>query len=97
MAAEDFVHDVEAVIAVYERLIGGYAGRTRQMIADYGYEGALSRLVNSSEAQKGFKILRDSGRLEESFEAVVLRHPDEFRPEVVEGAQWRLDNADKLG
>ena len=52
----------------------------------------MARLVVSADLQEGFKALRDSGNLKSTFEALVVRFDDRFDPEVVEAAQWRLDN-----
>ena len=87
------IHDV---IAVYECEIGVPAARTRQMIKKYGSIKALSRLVGSADLQKGFQILRDSGRLDSTFEALIIRHENHFHKDVVEAAQWRLTNANAL-
>ena len=95
MESPTLQHDVQRTIDVYEQIIGHAASRTRTMIEQLGAVEALSRLVVSSDLQPGFKALRDRGRLNESFEAVVTRHPDAFRPDVVEAAQWRLNTADK--
>ena len=93
---EELRQDIERCLAIYERVIGTYASRTRNMISDHGEIEAISRLMLSGEAQFGFKKLRKSGHENELFESIVLRHQNEFRPEVVEQAQWRLDNADSL-
>ncbi|MCY4313579.1 MAG: hypothetical protein OXD44_07805 [Gammaproteobacteria bacterium] len=96
MCPSNLNQDIDDVIAVYEDIIGGTAARTRRMIQQYGSIGALSRLVTSADLQRGFRVLRDSGRLEYSFEEVIVRHADSFSRDVVEAARWRLDNADSL-
>jgi hypothetical protein len=50
------------------------------MINEYDYVGAFSRLAVSGDPQKGFKVLRDSNRLDETFEAVIGRHKGLFTP-----------------
>jgi hypothetical protein len=47
---------------------------------------ALSKPVVSPDLQNGFKVLRDKGRLDE----------ENFSEEVIQAAQWRLDNAKDL-
>lgn len=89
-------HDIEDVIVVYEHINGVTAARTRQMIQRYGPIEALSKLVESSELQKGFRILRDNNRLDSTFEALIVRHANLFHENVVEAAQWRLTNANAL-
>ncbi len=88
--------DIEHVIAVYEGEIGVTAARTRQMIERYGAIEALSKLVESADLQKGFRILRDRDQLDSTFEALIVRHADMFRKNVVDAAQWRLQNANSL-
>jgi hypothetical protein len=66
------------------------------MIERLGHIGALSKLMISADLQQGFKALRDSQRLDETFEAIVVRHPNMFTPEVVQAAQWRLDHPHDL-
>jgi hypothetical protein len=96
MTTPEFLADVNQVIDIYEEAIGNFANRTRQMIDSYGAVEALSRLVQSPDLQSGFRVLRDRGELNSTFEAVIVRHPDLFQNQVVEAAQWRLDNANDL-
>lgn len=96
MPEQAFLSEIEAVIASYEAAIGGFAARTRQMIERYGAVDALSRLVVSADLQQGFEVLRDLGQLNQTFESLIVRYPHRFSPNVVEAAQWRLDNADQL-
>lgn len=88
--------DVEDVISGYEQIIRGSASRTRQIIERRGLVDALSTLVENADLQRGFRTLRDSGRLDRTFEAVIVRHDKLFRDTVVKAAKWRLDNADNL-
>jgi hypothetical protein len=91
-----FKEEVEQVIQIYEREIGHAATRTRPMIEKYGEIVALSKIVVSPDLQKGFKVLRDSGQLDKTFEALVVRFNHYFEPEVVESAKWRIENAEHL-
>lgn len=88
--------DVEEAIAVYEQKTGFSASRTWPLIQQHGHVEALSRLVCSADLQQGFKVLRDSDLLGQTFEALVVHHRDLFRDSVVEAAEWRLENADDL-
>ena len=90
------LRDIEGVIALYEDAIGTAASRTRQMIERDGAVNALSRLAVSVDLQKEFRVLRDRGQLDHSFEALIGKYPCLFSNDVVEAARWRLDNADKL-
>ena len=96
MTTPEFLSEVNAAINIYEDAIGNFASRTRKMIGERGAVNALARLVQSPDLQKGFKVLRDRGELESTFEAVIVRHSDLFQSPVVEAAQWRLTNAQEL-
>ncbi len=96
MSKESFQSQVAQAITLYEKTIGHAASRTRQMIDELGEKEALSRLMISADLQQGFKALRDSKQLDSTFEAIVLRFPDEFSDEVKQAAKWRLDNPYQL-
>ena len=66
--------EIERAIQLYEQIIRHAATRTRQMIDRYGEVKALSKLMISPDLQQGFKVLRDRGQLDLTFEAVVARH-----------------------
>lgn len=87
---------IDRTIAVYERTTGHTATRTRQMLERYGAIDALSRLMVSADLQQGFKALRDSGQLLQTFEALVVEYPEIFPKSAVDAAQWRLDHAHEL-
>lgn len=90
MSDQAFLEEVKKAIALYEQINRHYASRTRQMIADLGDIEALSRLMVSPDLQQGFQALRDAGKLDMTFESVVVRFQHLFRPDIVEAAQWRL-------
>lgn len=92
MPEEEFTTAVKQAIILYEKAIGHAASYTWPMIERYGEIEALSRLVVSPDLQKGFKVLRDKGQLDITFEAVVVRFQHLFKPDVVQAAQWRLDH-----
>lgn len=96
MTTTTFLAEVDEAIEVYEDAIGNFASRTRQMISEQGAVAALSKLVQSPNLQSGFRVLRDRGELDRTFEAVVLRHQSLFDHPIVEAARWRIDNADQL-
>ena len=85
-----FKKEVEHAIRIYEREIGHAATRTRPMIYKYGEVEALSRLMVSADLQQGFKVLRDRDQLDKTFESLVVRFQNLFKPDVVQAAQWRL-------
>jgi hypothetical protein len=91
-----FEADLEESLKTYELLIGAFASRTRNMIAQYGDVESLSRLVVTADIQPGFKVLNQNGKLQATFEAVITRHPAKFRKEIVDAAVFRLENADAL-
>jgi len=96
MTESTFEQDVKETIETYEQATGHFASRTREMIERHGVVEALSRLMLSPDLQQGFKVLRDSGQLLATFEALVTRNASRFRDEVVEAAQWRLENPNNL-
>ncbi|MCM2357046.1 MAG: hypothetical protein NDI77_02775 [Geobacteraceae bacterium] len=96
MNGAEFVEEVEKVVKIYEREIGHHASRTRPMIDRLGEIEALSRLMISGDLQHGFRVLRDRGLLDKTFEALVVRHRHLFKTEVVQAAQWRLDHPNDL-
>ena len=96
MASPELISAVDHAIQTYEDIIGEYASRTRQMLDRYSYVAALARIVQSPDLQSGFRALRDRGQLDLTFEAVVVQFSEEFARQVVDAAQWRLDNADNL-
>lgn len=90
------LRDIEGVIALYEDASGAAASRTRYMIERDGAVNALSTLAVSVDLEKEFRVLRDRGQLDHSFEALIGKYPCLFSNDVVEAARWRLDNADRL-
>lgn len=92
MLEETFKKEVIELIELYESAIGHAATRTWPLIEKFGEIEALSRLVVSPDLQKGFKVLRDRGQLEHTFEAVVMRYQHLFKPDAVQAAKWRLDH-----
>ncbi|ASK87267.1 hypothetical protein [Sphingorhabdus sp. SMR4y] len=88
--------DIDLAIEEYERLIGGYATYTHRMIDTYGPKEALCRLMADSKIQKGLKTLARAGKLDISFEAIVVRHRGSFRQPIIDAAEWRLERA-RLG
>ena len=89
--------DLEKTITVYENAIGHYAARARRIIGSGdGTIRAIENLVTTAGIQKGFKVLRDRGQMDSTFEALVIRHCDQFSSTAVEAARWRLDNAYNL-
>ena len=89
---KDFVHAVQEAITTYEKAIGHFASRTHQMIEMYGEVEALSKLMKTDEAQIGFKVLHETNNLDKAFERVILNFRQYFKKDVIETAQFRLDN-----
>jgi hypothetical protein len=86
-------NDVAIAVEEYERLIGGYASYTRRMLDQLGPVQALSKLMADSKIQKGLRTLAKAQKLEISFEAAVLKHRAFFPQQIVEAAEWRLNEA----
>lgn len=94
MVEINFEVDVENAISAYESANNRVAIRTREMFTHHNndYVLVLSLLMKSPDLQQGFRVLRDSNKLEKTFESVILRHKELFEPEVIEAAKWRLDH-----
>jgi hypothetical protein len=67
--------------------------RTRQKVARVGVLETLKDWALSNKATDGFTMLLDRGMPELTGEAIVLRHPGSFEPQVIEAARERLLNA----
>ena len=66
------------------------------MIKRYGIIGGAERAVNRKSDPKGYTLLVQMGLQDLTFEAVIVRYPKEFRPEVVKLAAARLDELKQL-
>jgi hypothetical protein len=69
------------------------ANRTRQMLTNRGALGAAERMVLTRQPSKGYEVLEEAGLQELSFEAIIVRFPDEFSEQAVQAARARLDGA----
>lgn len=67
------------------------ASRTWQSIKRYGILGAVERVVARTKTSDAYDDLVAFGLDEFTFEAVVLKHPDLFKPETVARARERID------
>lgn len=72
------------------------ASRTWQMINRHGIIGGAERAVNRKTDAIGYKLLVERGLQDLTFEAVIVRYPKEFRPEVVKLSAARLDELKQL-
>jgi len=63
--------------------------RTRQKIGRQGEQSCVADLVLGNPSD-GFRMLAERGMLDLSFESVALKHPDRFKPVVLEAARERL-------
>jgi hypothetical protein len=66
------------------------------MIERHGIINAAERAVNRKLETKGFKELVAMGLDDLTFEAVILKHPDVFSPEVVALSKERLEELQKI-
>ena len=96
MSLPILLRDVEHVIEIYESETGTSAIRTRQMIERIGVVEALSRLACSADLKLGFRVLRDRDQLQNTFEAMIVKHSELFSSDVVSAAEWRLEHANEL-
>jgi hypothetical protein len=67
--------------------------RTRQKVARVGVVQTLKDWALSGKETDGFRMLLDRGMPELTGEAIVLRHPGNFDPEVLAAARQRLSDA----
>ena len=70
------------------------ATRTWQMIGRIGIVPAFERLVSNPVERPGYTSLCNLGLAEYAFEAVVLRHPNEFSPAAVQLSRERLGKSE---
>jgi hypothetical protein len=86
---------IEAVYA-YEEVLSQKNGkktkasRTWPMIKKHGIITAVERAVNREVETQGYTALVEMGLEDYAFEAVILRHPEAFSPEVVERSRLRV-------
>lgn len=93
---ENLEKDVINTICIYKKIVGGFIPATEKIINNPDKIMALSNLVKSADIQKGFKVLRDNKQLNKTFESLIIRYNELFKKDIVEAAQWRIDNAWKL-
>jgi hypothetical protein len=67
--------------------------RTRQKVARVGVVQTLRDWALSDEETDGFRMLLDRRMPELTGEAIVLRHPEHFEPQVQAAARQRLSSA----
>ena len=84
------IRDLEDVLS-RERGKRVRLGRTHPKIARVGKQQTVADLILKKTASKGFKLLIDRQMANRTFEAVALRHPEAFKPAVLESARSRLD------
>lgn len=92
-----FVDDVFAAVQHYRHAHGGGSagGRTWPMLYRKGCVATVSELIMRKDGTLGFKTLLAAGFAEYSYEAVALRWPHLFTPEVLAAARARLTAAGK--
>ena len=67
------------------------AARTWQSITRFGILETVERVVSRAKVSDGYNDLVALGLDEFTFEAVVIKYPDLFKPETVERAKERID------
>ena len=89
-------HDVWASIFALEELEAERRGktvrlqRTRTLIRDVGERECVERLLLKSTPSSGFAMLVDYQMPHLLFEAVALRHRDQFSAEAIDNAEARM-------
>jgi hypothetical protein len=95
-ATRDVERECLEAIYAYEEILSAEKGRrtkasrTWQMIKRHGIIPAVERVVTKREVSSGFTALEEMGLREYAFEAVVLRHPEEFSAEAVKVSHHRM-------
>lgn len=72
------------------------ASRTWQMVNRHGIIGAAERAVNRDIEPMGFRLLVDMGFEELTFESVIVRYPESFKPQIVKQAESKLEELKSL-
>ena len=90
-------HDVWRTIYAFEEVLREERGktvrlsRTRQKIQRDGEVKTVKDMTLKRTASEGFEMLKERGRLELSFEALVVARAEHFPSNVVDAARSRLD------
>ena len=90
-------HDVWRAIYAFEEVRREESGktvrlsRTRQKIDRVGEVKTVTDLMLEKTPAEGFRMLKDRGMLELSFEALVVARPEHFPSNVVDAARSRLE------
>ena len=69
------------------------ANRTRQAIARWGIVGAAKRQVMKNGLAQGFHLLAAAGKVDQTFEAIIARYPNQSHSSIVAKARGRLERA----
>lgn len=95
---ESPAHEAIAVaLHAYEELQSAATGKTYRahrtwpMFQRHGRLKAAERMVLNSKASKGYEVLKEAGLLDLSFEAIIVRFPDEFSSEALAASRARLE------
>jgi hypothetical protein len=89
-------HDFWQTINAFEQILTDERGRktllsrTRQKVDRVGIVATLTDWARSKKPSDGFEQLRERRLLELTGEAIVLRHADQFLPDVVAAAKARM-------
>src|SRR5438105_418202 len=71
------------------------AQRTRNSIRDRGVIEAVNRIVSKKKAADGYLALAAIGKAELTFEAVILRYPQFFKPKAISRSTERIKGRPK--
>ena len=89
-------HDFWSTIQAFEFSLTEERGktirlaRTRQKVAKVGVVQTLREWAAGAQETAGFKMLLERGMPELTGEAITLRHPEHFEPQILEAARQRL-------
>lgn len=75
------------------RLNRHFGGRTAGMIGRRGTLATIKLMIGRKQSSSDFESLKKNGRLNSSFEAIALRHPEHFTESELAQARKRLVDA----
>lgn len=81
-AEDKIVEAVSAYVGVMKRL-GKDATRTIEQLKNRGLIGAAETAVAKAKPTQGFQTLSEEGRVDLSYEQIILDHPEEFSPRAI--------------
>ena len=89
----EIYEETQEAFAESRKLNPHFGGRTVGMIGRRGTLATIKLMIGRKESSSDFESLRKNGRLNSSFEAIALRHPEHFSESELTRARQRLEEA----